>query len=163
MLGVCTKPAASEANEALVASSAFEACEAVPVRAPAKEPVNDPVMSEPATVEAFDKVPTEILGVCTKPAELEANEALVASSAFEAWDEVPVKAPAKEPVNDPVILEPPIVESFVRVPTKMLGVCTKPAALEANEALVVLPVKEPVNEPVILELATVEAFVKSPV
>ena len=36
MLGVCTKPAASEANEALVASSAFEACEAVPVKAPAK-------------------------------------------------------------------------------------------------------------------------------
>ena len=60
---------------------------------------------EPATVELFVRVPIEMLGVCTKPAALEAKEALDASSAFEAWDEVPVKSPVKDPVNDPVILE----------------------------------------------------------
>ena len=46
MLGVCTKPAATVANEAVVAVS-------IP---PANEPVNDPVILEPATVEVLVKV-----------------------------------------------------------------------------------------------------------
>ena len=47
-------------------------------------------------MKAFDKVPTEILGVCTKGLQHpKANEALVASSAFEACEAVPVKAPVK--------------------------------------------------------------------
>ena len=92
---------------------AFEACEAVPVKAPAKIPVNDPVISEPATVEALDKVPTEMLGVCTKPAASEANEALVASSAFELHGkQCLLKHLLREPVNDPVILEPATVEGI---------------------------------------------------
>ena len=38
---------------------AWDAVEIVP----SNEPVNEPVISDPATVEALDKVPIEILGV----------------------------------------------------------------------------------------------------
>ena len=69
---------------------------------PVREPVKEPVILEPATVEALVKVPTEMLGVCTKPAAFEANEALIASVASSAHEEVPVRAPTKEPVNEPV-------------------------------------------------------------
>ena len=64
--------------------------------------MKEPVILEPATVEAFVIVPTEMLGVCTKPAATVAKEAEEASSAFVACEEVPVRAPTKEPVNEPV-------------------------------------------------------------
>ena len=50
MSGVCTKPAATVEKEAEEASSAFVACEEVPVRAPVREPVKEPVTKVPATV-----------------------------------------------------------------------------------------------------------------
>ena len=53
MLGVCTKPAATVAKEAEEASSAFVACEEVPVRSPVNEPVNEPVILELATTPLF--------------------------------------------------------------------------------------------------------------
>ena len=58
---------------------------------PANEPVNDPVILEPATVEVLVKVPIEMLGVWTKPAATVENEALSI-------------APANDPVNDDVML-----------------------------------------------------------
>ena len=76
---------------------------------PVREPVKEPVILEPATVEALVKVPTEMLGLCIIPAATVAKEALDASSAFVACEEVPVRAPVREPVKEPVTKVPATV------------------------------------------------------
>ena len=142
-----------------------------PEPSPVKEPVKEPVILEPATVEVLVKVPIEMSGVCTKPAATVEKEAEEASSAFVACEEVPVTAPANEPVKEPVILEPATVEVLAKVPTEMSGVCTKPAATVAKEALIAsvallaheevpvrAPTKEPVKEPVSWVLAIVSSL-----
>ena len=86
-----------------------------PEPSPVKEPVKEPVISEAATVEVLTKVPTEMLGVCTKPAATVAKEAEEASSAFVACEEVPVRAPTKEPVKEPVIFEEATVPAFLKL------------------------------------------------
>ena len=65
--------------------------------------------------------------------------ASVTSCKLGVYEEVPVTAPVNEPVKEPVISEAATVESFVIVPTEMLGVPERPVAS---------PVSEPVNEPV---------------
>ena len=75
----------------------------VPLNIPLWEPVKEPVSLEPATVEVFVKVPTEMLGVCTKPAVTVAKE------------EVPVRAPTREPVKEPVRCVSDTEQEFNRV------------------------------------------------